>query len=323
MPLSGKMISRSPVATERLPIRLLSERTGIGASTLRAWERRYGLLAPERTPKGHRLYSANDVRLVERILTLLEEGHSLPSIAERLRPGGGTSVPGQVRHEQAGVWPDYLKGTLQAIQDFSTERVEAIYNEASSLYPVDMVTERLIEPVLIELGSDWQASDAGIAEEHFYASWARNRLGARFHHAVGQARGPRLLCACLPGAYHEIGLLLFSLSALTRGYRVLYLGADLPLGQVSAAVSRSAARGVVLSARGEVDEAMQEQLVGLNALLNVPLMLGGPCSDRALGRFEASGGIRLGSRIAVALQVLGSYVTAFATGQEGRHNREG
>ena len=60
-------------ASERFPIRVLSEKTGVGTSTLRAWERRYGLLKPERTPKGHRLYSAGDMRHVERILTLLEE----------------------------------------------------------------------------------------------------------------------------------------------------------------------------------------------------------------------------------------------------------
>ncbi len=82
---------------------------------------------------------------------------------------------------------------------------------APTFYPVDMVTERLIEPVLVELGSVWPAGDAGIAEEHFYTSWVRNRLGARFHHAAGQARDVRILCACLPGSYHEIGLLLFSL----------------------------------------------------------------------------------------------------------------
>lgn len=299
---------------ERLPIRLLSERTGVGASTLRAWERRYGLLSPERTPKGHRLYSLDDVRRVERILTLLDEGHSLSAIAKQLKQGGDIPVSDADRPEQAGVWSDYLNGTLQAIEDFSTERLEAIYNEASSLYPLDMVTERLIESVLVELGSRWQKREAGIAEEHFYASWVRNRLGARFHHAVGQARGARILCAGLPGSHHEIGLLLFSLSALTRGYRVLFLGVDLPLEQVPLVVSRSAARGVVLSARSEVDEAMQAELARLSRSLDVPLMLGGTCSNRPLDAFEDARGVRLGSRIAVALQVLGSHVPLFGAG---------
>ena len=116
---------------------------------------------------------------------------------------------------------------------------------------------------------------------------------------------------------------MFSLSALTRGYRVLYLGADLPLDQLSKVVSRSAARGVVLSAREEIDAAMQQRLAGLSASLGVPVMLGGPCSDRAVGEFEEAGGIRLGSRIAVALRVLGSHVPAFGTGEAGRRDRGG
>jgi len=320
---SGQMKTCEPDDNERLPIRLVSERTGVGASTLRAWERRYGLLTPERTPKGHRLYSDKDVRLVKRILSLLDEGHSLSAIAKQLGEGVESPKPEQGPREQAGVWSGYLDGTLQAVHDFSSERLEAIYNEASSLYPVDMVTEWLIEPVLVELGRHWQVRGAGIAEEHFYSSWVRNRLGARFHHAVGQARGARILCACLPGSYHEIGLMLFSLSALTRSYRVLYLGADLPLDQVAKAVSRSAARGVVLSAHDEIDGAMKERLAGLRATLGLPVMLGGTCRDRAICEIEEAGGIRLGSRIAVALQVLGSHVPAFGTGEARRRDRNG
>jgi DNA-binding transcriptional MerR regulator len=288
---------------------------------LRAWERRYGLLKPERKPKGHRLYSTEDVRLVERVLTLLEEGHSLSSIARQLRNGNESVESGETWHGQAGVWAEYLAGTLQAINDFSTERVEAIFNEASSLYPVDMVTERLIEPVLIELGRNWQAGGIGIAEEHFYTSWARNRLGARFHHVVAQATGARIICACLPGFYHEIGLLLFSLAALTRGYRVLYLGADLPLDEAPKVVSRSGARGVVLSGRERIDGAMQKRLAGMSASLSVPILLGGPCSDQTLPVFEDAGGIRLGSRIAIALQVLGSHIPVFGVGEAGRGER--
>ncbi len=298
-------------ATERFPIRVLSERTGVGASTLRAWERRYGLLKPERTPKGHRLYSADDISLVQRILSLLDDGHSLPAIAKRLKssdPGAGYE---EKLFEQPGIWAEYLGSTLRAIEDFSTERLEAIFNEASSLYPLEMVTERLISPTLVELGEGWQTREGGIAEEHFYAAWVRNRLGARFHHALGQAHGARILCAGLPGAHHDIGLLLFSLSALSRGYRVLYLGADLPLAQVPVVLQRSAARGVVLSSRFDISAAMQTDLAVLGRSLEVPLMLGGPCSDQPLQAFEDVGGVRLGSGIAVALQVLGSHVPLF------------
>ena len=151
-------------------------------------------------------------------------------------------------------------------------------------------------------------------EEHFYTAWVRNRLGARFHHAIGQARGARILCAGLPGSHHDIGLLLFSLSALSRGYRVLYLGADLPLTQVPLVLERSAARGVVMSAHNTIGEDAQTELAALTRSLRVPLMLGGLCSDQPLGVFENAGGVRMGSRVSMALQVLGSHVPPFGAG---------
>ena len=310
-----QLVSKKQDQMDRFPIRTLAERTGIGASTLRAWERRYGLLMPERTPKGHRLYSDADLHLVESIRTLLNEGHSLSAIAKQVKQGSDFAEGDRSGPERAGVWSDYLTATLKAVHDFSTERVEAIYNEATSLYPLDMVTERLIEPVLIELGNRWQLQDTGVAEEHFYASWVRNRLGARFHHALSQANGARIICACAPGSHHEIGLMLFAISALTRNYRVLYLGANLPLDNIPVVISRSGTRCIVLSAQVAVDRSTQQLLADLLSRIDVPLLLGGRGSDQPLPLFEQAGGVRMGSRIAVALRVLSSRVPAFGAGE--------
>jgi len=143
----------------------------------------------------------------------------------------------------------------------------------------------------------------------------RNRLGARFLHALSQANGARIICACLPGSHHEIGLTLFAISVLTRNYRVLYLGANLPLENIPAVIGRSGTRAVVLSSWADVDAAVQQQLADLLARIDVPLLLGGPGSDQPLPLFEQAGGVRLGSRIAVALRVLGSHVPAFGAGE--------
>jgi DNA-binding transcriptional MerR regulator len=294
------------------PIRVLAERTGVGNSTLRAWERRYNLLTPQRTPKGHRIYSERDVRIVERVVELLREGHSLGSIAKQIHMPQQHNQPGKSETGMRGVWGDYLRHTLRAIGDFSHERIEAVFNEASSLYPIDMVTERLIEPTLITLGARWQSNPAGIAEEHFYTCWVRNRLGARFHHGYSQAKGARILCACLPGEHHEIGLMLFALAAQSRGYGVLYFGPDLPLAQIPLIVRESAVRAVILSARTPLIEDQDRALAGLSEQSTVPLMLGGQASDTPLPNFESAGGVRLGSRLSVALHLLTSRVAVHA-----------
>ncbi|MEW8038026.1 MAG: MerR family transcriptional regulator [Candidatus Thiodiazotropha sp.] len=300
------------------PIRVLAERTGVATSTLRAWERRYNLLTPQRTPKGHRVYSEQDARIVERVVELLREGHSLGTIAKQIDQPERRLARWQPELELNGVWRDYLEDTLRAIVDFSHERIEAVFNEASSLYPLDMAIERLIEPALLTLGERWRSDPAGIAEEHFYSCWLRNRLGARFHHGYSLAKGARILCACMPGDNHDIGLMLFALSAQSRGYRVLYFGQDLPLEQIPLIVERSGARAVILSARMPLTEDQERQLAALSRQSAVVAMLGGQASDRPLPAFEAAGGVRLGSRMLAAIQVLVSRVDVHSGGSGRR-----
>jgi len=315
---------------DRFPIRVLAEKTTVGTSTLRAWERRYGLLHPERTPKGHRLYSNLDVKRVLKILDLLNDGHSLPNISEMLsaantstdsinlyEPKSNETSTSIASTAMATIWDEYIASTLEATADFNIERIDGIYNEASSLYPVDMVTDRLIQPAITSLGSRWiEHPESGVAEEHFYTSWLKNRLGARFHHAYSQARGARIICACVPGSFHEIGLMLFSLSALARGYRVLYFGADLPLDQLQYIAKRSAARAIVLGAQTQVDDAVNKDLPELVKQLDTPVFIGGNDSLINTHHFEQAGGILLGSNVSVALKVFESHVPAYSSARQ-------
>ncbi|MCP4077065.1 MAG: MerR family transcriptional regulator [Gammaproteobacteria bacterium] len=311
------------MATERFPIRILSEKTNIGTSTLRAWERRYGLLHPARTPKGHRLYNVQDVQHVLKIVDLLNDGHSLPAIAEMLSVNQTGSENDEAisnvapSFEMSSIWQDFMQSTLDAVSDFNIERIDAIYNEASSLYPLDMVTDRLIQPTLTRLGEAWkQHPERGIAEEHFYSSWLKNRLGARFHHAYTNARGARIVCACAPGSYHETGLMLFSLSALARGYRVLYFGADMPLNQLHYITRRSAAKAVVLSVYDQMSPAQNTQLTQLVRDLPTPLFIGGAGQLDDSAAFETAGGILLGASISVALRVFENHIPVYPEKRE-------
>lgn len=314
---------------ERFPIRVLAEKTSVGTSTLRAWERRYGLLHPERTPKGHRLYSNSDARRVLKILDLLNDGHTLPGISEMLSAENSSrtsvnlyeptnskpALPNEIT-AMASIWDNYIKSTLEATSDFNVERIDAIYNETSSLYPVDMVTDRLIQPVISILGTRWKEHpERGVAEEHFYTSWLKNRLGARFHHAYSQARGARIICACVPGSFHEVGLMLFALSALARGYRVLYFGADLPLDQLAYITQRSAAKAVVLGAQTHMDASVNKELTALVKDLQTPVFIGGSNELIDTDAFQASGGILLGANVSVALKVFESHVPAYSAAQ--------
>ncbi|HDP88797.1 MAG TPA: MerR family transcriptional regulator [Thioalkalivibrio sp.] len=279
------------------PIRTVSQLTGVNAVTLRAWERRYGLINPHRTPKGHRLYTQADIDLINRVVSLVNRGVPISQV-----PGHLASEPG----DEAGVpdaWSPYRARMLTAITRFDEAALDAAYNEALSLYPVDVVTERLIVPLLRELGERWRDQPGGIAEEHFFGSYMRNKLGARLHHLAARNARPRLLAACLPGEHHELGLLLFCLAASAHGLGFVILGADMPLDDLAHAAPRSGCDGVLLSGSITVDPpTLTRELRALVAAIDGPVFVGGVTAVLEADAIARGGAIALGSDTPAAIR---------------------
>jgi DNA-binding transcriptional MerR regulator len=227
-----------PAAEEAVyPIRTISNLTGVNAVTLRAWERRYGLIRPKRTPKGHRLYTEADLDRIKRVLDLLDQGIAISQAGQLL----DQSPSLQTRGAEAGqpdVWQQYQTRMLNALEQFDEAALDSAYNDALSLYPVELVNSRLVAPLLRLLGQRWKTTSGGVAEEHFFSVYLRNKLGARIHHLNARRKGQLLLVACLPGEQHEVGMLMFALAAVSHGYQVLVLGANLPLEQIPAVLER-------------------------------------------------------------------------------------
>jgi DNA-binding transcriptional MerR regulator len=307
---NNKTAEKLPVADSqageagRFPIRTVSSLTGVNAITLRAWERRYGLIKPIRTPKGHRLYTQNDIDLIQQVLELLDRGISIGQVKGYLE---GKSEP-SVTDAADDPWSSYQRRMLNAIVRFDTNTLDQIYNDALSLYPIDLVTKRMILPLLKTLGLRWEEKEGSVAEEHFFGAYLRNKLGARFHHHVAQ-NGPLLVAACLPEEQHEIGLMLFCLSALNKGYRLVYLGADTPLAELASPVIRSKADAVVLS--GSVVTNPSDLSQGLSALvasIDVPVFVGGNTATRHTDVIEAAGAIPLGTDNSQALHKINEVI---------------
>lgn len=289
------------------PIRDLVERTGVNASTLRAWENRHGLIVPVRTPSGHRLYSDEDVARVHRVQELLAQGLGLGRIAARL----AAEPPGQPAGGAPVSWPGYVAETLRALADFSAERLDRVYGEACALYPIDAVTSGLLIPVLERLGERWQERPAGIAEEHFYSAWLRNKLGARLHHAPPAGRGKPLVLACLPGEGHEIGLLVFALAALQAGHRVIYLGANMPTRQIIHVERAAQPAAIVLAGRSlATPEPVLADLAWLAAEAEAPVCVGSHVSVQLPEALRAAGAVPLGAEIGAGLSALEGVLAA-------------
>lgn len=278
------------------PIRVLSSLTGVNSVTLRAWERRYGLLRPQRTEKGHRLYSSKDVDRVQHILQLLDRGISVSQVGRVLdRPNARS---GAVEASAKNPWKKYISAMLAAVHEFDEGNLETAYNEALALYPVDLVTRHLILPMLAELGKDWQGRRGAIAEQHFFEVFIRNKIGARIHHQARNAAGPHIVAACMPGERHDLGLLLFCLYAMERDYRVIMLGADMPLMDVPTVVQRSRSRAVVLVANYAIDDSeFSRDLPKLVKAARVPVFVGGHLAVDRRSQVERTGARALGDDI--------------------------
>jgi len=291
-----------PPAEGLLPIRTVSNLTGVNAVTLRAWERRYNLITPQRTPKGHRLYTHKDVERINRVVDLLNQGISVSHVKPLL-----DQMPGEVlapaTRDEGDTWKSHQVQMLKAIEKFDEPALDSTYNDALSLYPVDIVNQRLTTPLLRLLGERWNLREAGIVEEHFFTMYLRNKLGTRLHHTNQQGSGPMLLLACLPGELHELGLLFFALSAVSNGYRVLILGANTPLQQIPIVLETRPCAGIILSgsakpARGVISSDLPE----LAGKVAVPVFAGGSISVTHQEKLAASGIVCLGENISAGMQ---------------------
>lgn len=286
------------------PIRTVAALTGVNAVTLRAWERRYSLIKPQRTPKGHRLYSKEQIRLIRRVVDLVNDGVAISQVGRFLLDNADTEI-GQSHGDDP--WSVYQTRMLQAIQSFDDQRLENTYNEALSLYPIELVTRRLILPLMCQLGDQWQDRDRGIIEEHFFSMFLRNKLGARFQHRTETQNGPRIMVACVPGEQHEIGLLLFSLSAVNHGYRTVLLGANTPIIGMAEAARVARVDAIVLS--GSVapsDSVLNHDLPALMKAAEVPVFIGGAFTERAEAELSKAGLRVLGNDTARAIAQLNS-----------------
>jgi MerR family transcriptional regulator, light-induced transcriptional regulator len=298
-----------PDRTELFPIRTVSNLTGVNPVTLRAWERRHGLIAPVRTPSGHRLYGHEHIESIHRILGLLKKGLPISQVSRALAP------PKQAgRSGEPDAWQTLCGRMVAAISRFDERDLEHAYAEALALHPVDTVTDQLLLPVLRELGRRWEAGEGTVAEEHYFSVYVRDKLGARLHHRSRQDRGPRILAACLPDELHEIGLLVFALAAHGSGLRIVLLAARTPLDELASAARRAQCAAIVLSATlPPPKNVVEEQLAALVERSGMPVFVGGAASLRDRDAIVATGAEVVGTDIAAGVERIRSALNAVKT----------
>ena len=264
----------------------LSRRAGVSPELLRAWERRYGLLRPTRTPGGLRLYSPEDLERVQAMQRHLAEGLAAAQAASL------ASASARAEADAPPLAPDIARLQLaDALEAFDEPAAQAVLDRLLSAGTVEAVLAEVILPYLRELGERWERGEISVAQEHFGSNVIRGRLLA-LARGWGRGVGPVALLACLPGEQHDLGLIALGLALRSHGWRISYLGADTPLDTLERAAEAIAPAFVVVSATS--DERIPPATRELEALARrYRIGLGGAASAAAdtdrLGVLELRG----------------------------------
>ena len=234
------------------PIRAVAKLTGITVDTLRAWERRYNAVTPDRTSRG-RLYSDADVRRLLLLQAALEGGHAIGQVAplsdadlqnlghlpfpssrtNRLEPRAKTDLP-------------ELQTLLDAIESFDSRAINEELSRLALLLSTAGLVHRVILPLMRLTGENWEDGSYQIAQEHMFSACVRNLLGGLVRLQRPGNVAARLLLATPPNELHEFGVLAAAMLAVEHDCQVVYLGPNLPAREILSAAEKCAPHVVVL-----------------------------------------------------------------------------
>ena len=307
----------SPQTNTDIPLFTAGEvehRTGVPATTLRQWERRYGLPNPQRSAGGYRLYSQNDLSVIEFFKTQIAQGvsvsraaqlhaleQSLPSLQRSSEQSALQSPLQQSIHPKAQPMGAMVAQLVDSTTNGDSLRADRILAQAYATMPIESVVLELIHPTLIEVGERWHRGEITIAHEHQSSHYLRGKLHHLLELAGSPRHGPTVILACPPGEWHEIGALSIAIFMRRAGIRTHYLGANTPIPDLARFAREVKASAIMLSVSSpEVIETLRPQAKLL--LEVVPLVIyGGFAFSQNPGLAAELGGHFAGHNAAEAL----------------------
>lgn len=290
-------------------IKEASSRSGVPVASLRAWERRYGVVTPRRTESGYRLYDDAAIAALSTMRRLVDSGWSPAAAATAIASGQANSEPGPTSaalprassvtaHPEAATLTEAL---LEAASAVDVAAIESALDRGFALGPFETVVDAWLMPALRELGEAWADGRVDVVGEHAASYAVMRRLSQAFAAAASLTRGPRVVVGLPSGAHHELGALAFATAARRRGLAVVYVGADLPADSWRRAVRAFPTRAAVLAVPTDDDRSAASRTAAglLESSPGILVAAGGDYADDL-----APGVVRLPSSIAEAAAVV-------------------
>lgn len=294
----------------RHPIGVVTQRTGLTTHALRAWERRYGAVEPGRSEGGHRLYSDADVERLRLLHELTLHGHQIGQIADlpdpRLRellredrrdevtiPAAEGRAAAARERRFAGT---VLEDAYDAVERLDSERLDALLRRGALLLNTSAFLGEVLIPLMTRIGEAWDNGELRPSHEHLASAVASRVTGWMMDVFEPPARAPVVVVGTPAGCRHELGALAAAVVAASEGWRVEYLGPDLPAEDLALAVRRSGARALALSLVYPAGEAgVAEELARLRGELpaGLPVVVGGAASESYASTLREIGAVRL------------------------------
>ena len=273
------------------PIRAVAKLTGLSIDTLRAWERRYQAVTPQRGERG-RVYEEGHIRRLLLLRDLVDRGHAIGQVAhlsdgelERLL-AGPPAAEGFTKPEAKGLaGVDGLKPLVAAIDQFDGAGANIRLGRLAVLLPADELVGKVVLPLMRLVGDRWQNGTLSIAQEHMTSAMMRNLLGGLVRLHTPSAGQARILFATPVGELHEFGILAAAMLAVAGGFEPVYLGPDLPGREIVAAAQRTSAAAVILGVKAA--EPASETIADIRWVASelpkrTELWLGGDAPNKAL-----------------------------------------
>jgi len=291
--------------------------TGLNPATLRAWERRYGLVKPKRSPGGHRLYTRQDIDMLKWLIERQKEGLSISSAAEMWKSQqvdnqkASQPILTQVQISAMGetILDELREEWLSACMDFDDQTANQILDQVFSVAAPEIILSQVLQIGLAQIGERWYAGAISVQQEHFATAIAIRRVNALLAGTAKPTRSGRILVACPPGEDHEFILLMITFFLKRRGWDVVYLGSNVPLKNLDATI-RTTSPILFLSAAQTLKTAaslrtMSEYIV----TYGIPLAYGGRIFNNVPAATQYISGYFLGNDVTNVPQMVERLVT--------------